>query len=93
MFQEDFVHVDRWHCDKCRASTTVAPEIHELIEHTIKTEYFRCPGCKHVDVVAMSFMVHLHSHQYRTDSLERCWEVDMPGIQRFYKCVYQMWHQ
>ena len=83
------MHVDRWYCDKCRNSTTVAPDIHELVEHAIKTEYFRCPACEHVDVIALSFMTHLFSHQYRTDDLERCWEVDLPGIMRFYKCKYQ----
>ena len=89
MFQEDLVHVNRWECDKCRSTTTVAADIHKLVEHTFKTEYFRCPGSEHVDVIAMHFMIHLHSHQYRTDNLERCWEVDLPGVTRFYKCKYQ----
>ena len=89
VLQEDYVHVDRWLCRQCKQATTISPEQHQLIAHTVKTEYFRCPGCEHVDVVAMSFLTHLMTHEYRTERLDNCWEVDLPPVTRFHACRYQ----
>ena len=89
MFQEDLVHVNRWMCTRCKDSTTLSPDLHELLVHTEKTSYFRCPGCEHVDVVALPFLTHLMTHEYHTESLERCWEVDMPPVMRFHSCRYK----
>ena len=85
---DDYVHGNRYTCAECDESTTLVPELHKLIRHKTKTAYYRCPGCEHVDVVSQSFAAHINTHAYQTESLERCWEVNLPSVTKFYECSF-----